>query len=130
MLLERQRQTVHVSIVQHFSEIQGMYKCDFIFEKKSVFRIVLCVSTLHIYKMRSSDNNECISCAELRVFLSEGPFYHESVVIHSYILVHQIWQEITTILGFLANLVFFFLDIKCQLSNTLKHVYFEKMPRS
>ena len=30
-------------------------------------------------------------------FLSEGPFYHESVVIYSYILVHQIWQEITSI---------------------------------
>ena len=34
--------------------------------------------------------NECISCAKLRFFLSEGPFYHESVVIYSYILLHQI----------------------------------------
>ena len=29
-------------------------------------------------------------CMELRVFLSEGPFLRESVVIYSYILVHQI----------------------------------------
>ena len=42
--------------------------------------------------------------------------------IHSYILVHQIFQEITSIWCFLA--------IKCQLSNTLKHICFEKMPRN
>ena len=29
-------------------------------------------------------------CVELRVFLSEVPFLRESVVIYSYILVHQI----------------------------------------
>ena len=34
----RQRQTVHVSIVQHFSEIQGMYKCDLL-SKFDNFRI-------------------------------------------------------------------------------------------
>ena len=67
-------------------------------------------------------SNVCISCTENWVLWSEGPFYHESVVIHSYILVHQIWQEITSIWCFLA--------IKCQLSNTLKHVCFDKMPRN
>ena len=54
--------------------------------------------------------------------LKQGPFYHKSVVIHCYILVHQIWREITSIWCFLA--------IKCQLSNTLKHVCFDKMPKN
>ena len=35
-------------------------------------------------------------CAELSVFFSEGRFLHESVVMYSHILVHQIWYKMTT----------------------------------
>ena len=40
--------------------------------------------------IKTAHSNECILCAKLKVLLSEGPFYQESVVIYSFILVHQI----------------------------------------
>ena len=89
-------------------------------KKSSNFMIIVKGSMLIIPKFVLT--NVCISCAENWAFLSEGPFCHESVFIHSYILVHQILKEITSIWCFLA--------IKCQLSNTLKHICFEKMPRN
>ena len=60
------------------------------------------------------------ACMRLRVLLSLVLSW--KCCLHFYILVHQIWQRMTSISCFLT--------IKYWLSNILSHFCFEKMPRS